>query len=130
MNTEGRAQYARRAIVPPGVGRPDWEILRALSEEVGKQLPYNCLEEIRIRVAELAPSIIRVDSIEPIVFENLVACYGAEKAKELKPGILADSVDVRVYVRVELLYDGYNIAAQSGDGEVHEGAKSKEDGEL
>jgi len=94
VNTEGRAQYACKTIIPPGEGKPDWEILRALSEELGCTLPYDNLEEVRARIAELAPSIIRVDSLETIAFEDIITKYGAQKAQELKPGILADSIDV------------------------------------
>ena len=32
VNTEGRAQYTRTAVTPPGAARVDWKILRALSE--------------------------------------------------------------------------------------------------
>src|SRR5262249_52821217 len=35
VNTEGRAQLARRAVFPPGDAREDWKILRALSGGVG-----------------------------------------------------------------------------------------------
>lgn len=44
VNTEGRVQQVRRIVAPPGKGREDWMILRALSEEVGKPLPYDNLE--------------------------------------------------------------------------------------
>jgi NADH dehydrogenase (ubiquinone) Fe-S protein 1 len=32
VNTEGRAQQTNLAVVPPGMGREDWKIIRALSE--------------------------------------------------------------------------------------------------
>ena len=32
VNTEGRAQQTNAAITPPGMARPDWKIIRALSE--------------------------------------------------------------------------------------------------
>ena len=32
VNTEGRAQYTRLAVTPPGMARNDWKIIRALSE--------------------------------------------------------------------------------------------------
>lgn len=32
VNTEGRAQETNAAITPPGMARPDWKIIRALSE--------------------------------------------------------------------------------------------------
>ena len=47
VNTEGRAQMANRASFPPGEAREDWAIIRALSDVIGKKLPFNfagCVE--------------------------------------------------------------------------------------
>ncbi len=35
VNTEGRMQYARKAIQPPGKAKENWKILRAISEKLG-----------------------------------------------------------------------------------------------
>ena len=35
VNTEGRTQYARKAIQPPGKAKENWRIIRALSEKLG-----------------------------------------------------------------------------------------------
>lgn len=32
VNTEGRSQYTRVAVTPPGMARDDWKIIRAISE--------------------------------------------------------------------------------------------------
>ncbi len=47
VNTEGRVQMANRAAFPPGEAREDWAIIRALSEVLGKKLPYNSLGALR-----------------------------------------------------------------------------------
>ena len=41
VNTEGRVQLAERAVFPPGEAREDWAILRALSDVLGQQLPFD-----------------------------------------------------------------------------------------
>ena len=46
-------------------------ILRALSEELGKPLPYDSLDEVRTRIAELAPHLVKFDYNEPAGFEDL-----------------------------------------------------------
>jgi len=46
-------------------------VLRALSEELGTPLPYDTLEELRTRIAELAPHLIKYDHIEASGFEHL-----------------------------------------------------------
>ena len=43
VNTEGRVQMANRAAFPPGEAREDWAIIRALSDVLGKKLPYDSL---------------------------------------------------------------------------------------
>ena len=53
VNTEGRVQYANRAIFPPGEAREDWTIVRALSGVLGAPLPYDNLEEVRQRLVEV-----------------------------------------------------------------------------
>jgi NADH-quinone oxidoreductase subunit G len=50
VNTEGRVQLGRRANFPPGDAREDWAILRALSERLGKTLPYDSLDQVRARL--------------------------------------------------------------------------------
>jgi NADH-quinone oxidoreductase subunit G len=50
VNTEGRVQRAFRAGYPPGEAREDWAILRALSERLGKKLPYDSLDQVRARL--------------------------------------------------------------------------------
>ncbi len=65
VNTEGRAQRARRAVFPPGEAREDWKILRALSEALGHRLPYDNLAAVRARLAEAAPAFAAIDKVEP-----------------------------------------------------------------
>ncbi len=55
VNTEGRPQQARLAVFPPGVAREDWKIIRALSEALGKRLPYDTLKQVRARLVEVNP---------------------------------------------------------------------------
>ena len=46
VNTEGRVQMASRAAFPPGEAREDWAIIRALSDVLGKKLPYDSLARV------------------------------------------------------------------------------------
>jgi NADH-quinone oxidoreductase subunit G len=50
VNTEGRVQLGFRTAYPPGDAREDWAILRALSERLGKTLPYDSLDQVRARL--------------------------------------------------------------------------------
>ncbi|CAG9326862.1 unnamed protein product [Blepharisma stoltei] len=65
VNTDGRVLLGRISSTKFGDSREDWEIIRALSESLGKALPYDTLQEIRYRIAELAPHLIKYDYIEP-----------------------------------------------------------------
>jgi len=64
VNTEGRAQLGRRASFPPGDAREDWSILRALSDVIGKTLPYDNLAQLRAAMYEDAPSMMRLNQVE------------------------------------------------------------------
>ena len=55
VNTEGRVQLANRATFPPGDAREDWAILRALSDVLGKRLPYDNIEALRRAIVAEAP---------------------------------------------------------------------------
>jgi NADH-quinone oxidoreductase subunit G len=54
-NFEGRVQRAKRAAFPPGEAKEDWAILRALSDVLGKRLPYDDRESLRQAIHADAP---------------------------------------------------------------------------
>lgn len=64
VNTEGRVQMANRAAFPPGEAREDWAIIRALSEALGKKLPYDSLGAVRQAMFKTVPHLMRIDQIE------------------------------------------------------------------
>eukprot|EP00899_Mesostigma_viride_P014091 jgi/Mesvir1/22683/Mv14106-RA.1 len=70
VNTEGRVQHTRAAVSTVGESRDDWKIVRALSEIMGKTLPYDDLEAVRARLAEVAPHMAKVDAVEPVTWRN------------------------------------------------------------
>jgi NADH-quinone oxidoreductase subunit G len=55
VNTEGRPQMAQQAAFPPGSAREDWKILRALSEVIGKSLPFDTLVQLREKMIAACP---------------------------------------------------------------------------
>src|SRR5581483_2829790 len=59
-NFEGRVQAAERATFPPGDGKEDWAILRALSEVLGRKLPYDDRDALRRAVIADAPHFARL----------------------------------------------------------------------
>jgi NADH-quinone oxidoreductase subunit G len=61
VNAEGRVQLGRRANFPPGEAREDWAILRALSERLGKTLPYDSLDQVRARLVAVNRSFAALD---------------------------------------------------------------------
>jgi len=64
VNAEGRSQLGRAAVPPPGAAREDWKIIRALSEILDNVLPYDDVLALRDRMWELAPSLVRYDTLE------------------------------------------------------------------
>jgi len=65
VNTEGRPQFADRAVFPPGDAREDWAILRALSERLGAKLPYDSLSALRAALGATYPHLVKYDVITP-----------------------------------------------------------------
>ena len=61
VNIEGRAQMGSRAHFPFGAAREDWAIMRALSDRIGKTLPYDDLFALRQAMIADAPSLGRID---------------------------------------------------------------------
>ncbi|MCD2323758.1 NADH-quinone oxidoreductase subunit NuoG [Sphingomonas sp. IC-56] len=57
VNLEGRVQRAERAVFPVGDAREDWTILRALSEKLGRTLPFDSYEELRAAMAAEVPAL-------------------------------------------------------------------------
>ena len=55
VNTEGRVQRSDRASFPPGEAREGWAILRALSDALGKTLPFDSLGALRAALVAAHP---------------------------------------------------------------------------
>ena len=65
VNMEGRVQRADRAVFPPGDAREDWTILRALSDPLGKTLPFDTLAALRGAIATACPHLAE-DGLHPV----------------------------------------------------------------
>ena len=83
VNTEGRAQMANRAGFPPGEAKEDWAIIRALSDVLGKKLPYDSLAALRQAIFKAVPRLMRLDQIEAGNAADLktLAGHGSEVEK-------------------------------------------------
>ncbi|NIJ20066.1 NADH-quinone oxidoreductase subunit G [Sphingomonas naasensis] len=57
VNLEGRVQHAERAVFAPGDAREDWSILRALSDKLGRTLPFDSFDELRAAMAAEVPEL-------------------------------------------------------------------------
>ena len=61
VNTEGRVQMGERAVFPKGEAREDWAILRALSERLDAKLPYDSLDQLRLKLFADHPTFGQID---------------------------------------------------------------------
>jgi len=59
VNTEGRVQWAERAVFAPGEAREDWSILRAVSELLGAKLPFDNYNQLRAAMIADYPQLGR-----------------------------------------------------------------------
>ena len=77
VNLEGRVQQTRRAAFPPGEAKEDWAIIRALSDALGKALPYNTLAQLRERMIKQAPHFAKVDEVVAAKWVDIATDGGA-----------------------------------------------------
>ncbi|WP_159974448.1 NADH-quinone oxidoreductase subunit NuoG [Roseobacter cerasinus] len=63
VNTEGRPQLALRAGFAPGQAKENWAILRALSAEMGAQLPFDSIAQLRQALVKDVPQLSQVDAV-------------------------------------------------------------------
>ena len=59
VNTEGRVQWAERAVFAPGEAREDWAILRAVSGVLGSPLPFDSYDQLRAAMIRDYPQLGR-----------------------------------------------------------------------
>jgi NADH-quinone oxidoreductase subunit G len=85
VNTEGRPQFAERAVFPPGEAREDWAILRALSDAVEARLPFDSLGALRAALGAAHPDLIAIDAVAPADAGALRALAGLGGALDRAP---------------------------------------------
>jgi NADH-quinone oxidoreductase subunit G len=92
VNTEGRVQMAARAGFPPGDAREDWAVLRALSDVLGKRLPFDSLTELRSQLYAAYPHFARVDEIAPGSLDSVkaLAAYSGKTSTEPFKNVIED----------------------------------------
>jgi NADH-quinone oxidoreductase subunit G len=82
VNNEGRVQRGERAVFPPGDAREDWAIFRALSQVLGKTLPFDSFDALRAAMAASVPAL---------GMEGLAGYAWNPPALDAKPdGVIAD----------------------------------------
>ncbi|XP_031224847.1 NADH-ubiquinone oxidoreductase 75 kDa subunit, mitochondrial [Mastomys coucha] len=110
VNTEGRAQQTQVAVTPPGLAREDWKIIRALSEIAGITLPYDTLDQVRNRLEEVSPNLVRYDDIE----ETNYFQQASELAKLVNQQLLADPlVPPQLTIKDFYMTDSISRASQT-----------------
>jgi NADH-quinone oxidoreductase subunit G len=57
VNTEGRVQYAEKAVFAPGDAREDWTILRALADAFGVSVGFDSFAQLRAAMIAAVPAL-------------------------------------------------------------------------
>ena len=98
------------AVTPPGLAREDWKIIRALSEIAGITLPYDTLDQVRNRLEEVSPNLVRYDDIE----ETNYFQQASELAKLVNQEVLADPlVPPQLTIKDFYMTDSISRASQT-----------------
>nr|KAF6337138.1 NADH:ubiquinone oxidoreductase core subunit S1 [Myotis myotis] len=110
VNTEGRAQQTKVAVTPPGLAREDRKILRALSEIAGITLPYDTLDQVRNRLEEVSPNLVRYDDVEGANYFQ----QASELSKLVNQQLLADPlVPPQLTIKDFYMTDSISRASQT-----------------
>ena len=59
VNTEGRVQFADKAVFAPGDAREDWTILRALADALKVSVGFDSFEQLRAAMITAVPALGR-----------------------------------------------------------------------
>ncbi len=57
VNTEGRVQFAEKAVFAPGDAREDWTILRALADALGVNVGFDSFAELQAKMIAAVPAL-------------------------------------------------------------------------
>jgi NADH-quinone oxidoreductase subunit G len=57
VNTEGRVQFAEKAVFAPGDAREDWTILRALADALGVSVGFDSFDQLRAAMVAEVPAL-------------------------------------------------------------------------
>ena len=57
VNTEGRVQFADKAVFAPGDAREDWTILRAMADAFGVSVGFDSFDELRAAMVAAVPAL-------------------------------------------------------------------------
>ncbi|WP_026612512.1 NADH-quinone oxidoreductase subunit NuoG [Ensifer aridi] len=90
VNTEGRVQIGNRAGFAPGEAREDWAIIRALSDVLGKKLPFDSLGELRAKLYAAHPHFAEVDALTAAGSDEIAAL--GQKAGEMAKSVFASPI--------------------------------------
>ena len=92
VNTEGRVQMTTRAGFAPGQAKEDWAIIRALSDVLGKKLPFDSLAQLRAALYGDYPHLAHIDGVKAGSLEDVAnaAKLGGRLTKAAFKSAVAD----------------------------------------
>ena len=107
INREGRIQFIRKAVEPPGEAHPDWQILCLIAQKMGKEgLAFSNIEEIQTEISVFIDSYKSADAMansvvsltrDPRLFESQTEAQLTRKGNKKYPYLLTTSVDDNIY---------------------------------
>ena len=91
VNTEGRVQQTNRAGFAPGEAKDDWAILRALSDVLGKRLPFDSLAQLRAQLYAEHPHFAERDVV--VKESHAALSWLGQKGEDLGKAVFVPAID-------------------------------------
>jgi predicted molibdopterin-dependent oxidoreductase YjgC len=70
-NAERRIQHVRPAVAPPGLSRPDWEVVRDAAAALGARWRYDSPAQVMDEIAQIAPDLFGGVSYDRLAADGL-----------------------------------------------------------
>ena len=121
VNTEGRVQFAEKAVFPPGDAREDWTILRALADALEVSVGFDSFAQLQAAMIASVPALGEEGLADLGAMPKPVKSKGAPKSARIAAYPIKDFYLTNAIARASLVMQ--ECSAELIHGQVREAAE-------